>query len=146
VSHDREFLDNVVTSTIVFEEDGKVQEYVGGYQDWLRQGHQLTERDNPVAVAARQQKEAERRKNKKPSKLSYKDQRELDQLPAEIETIEAGIADLQEAIAAPDFYAQEQDAVQAKLQELAGAEAKLESRVERWGELESLQDAMQAPD
>ena len=146
VSHDREFLDNVVTSTIVFEEDGKIQEYVGGYQDWLRQGHQLTERDNPVAVAARQRKETERKQNRKRSKLTYKDQRELDALPTDIEKIEATIAGLQKVIAAPEFYAQEQEVVQAKLQELAGAEAQLENCVERWGELESLRESYQLQD
>ena len=146
VSHDREFLDNVVTSTVVFEEDGKIQEYVGGYRDWLRQGHELTERDNPVAVEARRQRAAERRQGKKPTKLSYKEQRELDHLPAEIETLETSIASLQKTISAQDFYTREQDDVQARLQELAGAEAQLESRVERWGELESLKDSYQLQD
>jgi len=146
VTHDREFLDNVVTSTVVFEEDGKIQQYVGGYKDWLRQGHQLTERDNPVAEEARRQRAAERKKQKKQTKLSYKDQREFDQLPAEIETLETTIAALQEAVSAPDFYTQEQDIVQATLQELADAGAQLESRVERWGELESLSQSYQLQD
>ena len=146
VSHDREFLDNVVTSTIVFEEDGKIQEYVGGYKDWLRQGHELTERDNPLAIAARRQREAERRQNKKATKLTYKDQRELDLLPTEIETLEGTIASLQETISTQDFYTQEQDSVQATLKELADAQAQLEIRVERWGELEALRDSYQLQD
>jgi len=146
VTHDREFLDNVVTSTVVFEEDGKIQQYVGGYKDWLRQGHQLTERDNPVAEEARRQRAAERKQQKKQTKLSYKDQRELDQLPAEIETLETTIAALQEAVAAPDFYTQEQDTVQAKLQELTDAGAQLDGRVKRWGELESLSESYQLQD
>ena len=146
VSHDREFLDNVVTSTVVFEEGGKIQEYVGGYKDWLRQGHHLTERDNPVAIAARRQRAAERRQNRKATKLTYKDQRELNLLPAEIETLEGAIAGLQESISAQDFYTQEQDFVQATLQELAEAEAQLESRVERWGELEALKESYQLQD
>jgi ATP-binding cassette subfamily F protein uup len=144
VSHDREFLDNVVTSTVVFEEDGKIQEYVGGYKDWLRQGHQLTERDNPVSTEARRQRAAERKSQKKKTKLSYKDQRELDLLPAEIESLEAAIVVLQDVIAAPDFYAGDPDTVQTRLQELAGAEAKLEGRVGRWGVLESLRESYQA--
>ena len=143
VSHDREFLDNVVTSTIVFEENGKIQEYVGGYSDWLRQGHSLTETDNPLEAEEKRRREAERRKANKPNKLSYKDQRELDKLPEEIEGIEKTIASLQETIAAPDFYAKEQSAVQTKLAELNDAEALLESRVERWGELEALQASYQ---
>ncbi len=103
VSHDREFLDNVVTSTIVFEQDGKVQEYVGGYSDWLRRGHELAVTDNPYEAERKTREALERRKNRKATKLSYKDQRELDSLPAEIEQIEADIATLQAAIAAPDY-------------------------------------------
>jgi len=143
VSHDREFLDNVVTSTVVFEDDGKIQEYVGGYRDWLRQGHELTERDNPQMAEERRREAAARKQKKKATKLSYKDQRELDLLPAEIETLEGEVAALQAAIAAPDFYAQEQTEVQEKLRELGKTEAFLESRIERWGELESLRDSLQ---
>ena len=146
VSHDREFLDNVVTSTVVFEEDGKVREYVGGYADWLRQGHELTERDNPGSAEARRLRAAERKQQKRPNKLSYKDQRELDRLPAEIAALEATIAGMQQTIAAPDFYESDQDVVQAALQKLAGTEADLEGRVERWGELESLRESYQLQD
>ncbi|MEJ2127621.1 MAG: ATP-binding cassette domain-containing protein [Woeseiaceae bacterium] len=144
VSHDREFLDNVVTSTIVFEKDGVIQEYVGGYSDWLRRGHELAETDDPFGLAAAQRKQAhvERRKQQKPNKLSYKDQRELDHLPEEIELIEASIATLQETVSSADFYAQERDLVQAKLKELADAEALLEQRTERWSELEGLQESL----
>ncbi|MDH3433263.1 MAG: ATP-binding cassette domain-containing protein, partial [Gammaproteobacteria bacterium] len=144
VSHDREFLDNVVTSTIVFEKDGRIQEYVGGYSDWLRQGRELAETDNPYAVAARKHEAAERRKNRVPTKLSYKDQRELDQLPAEIESIEATINALQAAVSEPGFYAQNHEVVQAQLQELQDAEALLEKRVERWSELEILRESYQS--
>ncbi len=143
VSHDREFLDNVVTSTVVFEDDGRIQEYVGGYSDWLRQGHELAVTDNPYAAATRKQPAAERRRNKRSTKLSYKDQRELDQLPAEIESIEASIDDLQQTVADSGFYAQDHAIVQATLQELVDAEALLEQRVERWSELETLQASMQ---
>jgi len=143
VSHDREFLDNVVTSTIVFEKDGKLQEYVGGYSDWLRRGHELAETDDPFGQTPEVRKRAhvERRKRQKPSKLSYRDQRELDALPEDIETIEAAISGLQEHISGADFYSQEHDVVQEKLKELADAEALLEQRVERWSELELLQDS-----
>jgi ATP-binding cassette subfamily F protein uup len=144
VSHDREFLDNVVTSTIVFEKDGKVQGYVGGYTDWLRQGHQLAENDSPLAAAERKQAAAELRRQQPPTKLSYKDQRELDQLPTEIEAIEASIAELQSLIAAPDFYSQDHSIVQDKLSELANAETLLEQRVERWSELEVLREGYQS--
>jgi ATP-binding cassette subfamily F protein uup len=145
VSHDREFLDNVVTSTIVFEKDGKVQQYVGGYSDWVRRGHELAEIDDPFGLAAARRKQAhvERRKQQKPTKLSYMDQRELDQLPAEIESLEAAIAELQETVAAPGFYAQDQAIVQDKLKELSSTEEQLEQRIERWSELEALQDSLQ---
>jgi ATP-binding cassette subfamily F protein uup len=141
VSHDREFLDNVVTSVIVFEQDGKVQEYVGGYSDWARRGHQLAVTDNPYDEDQKKRAAAERRNRRKPNKLSYKDQRELDALPGEIEMLEAEIATMQENIAAPDFYTQDAGLVQQKLQELGSAENELERRIERWGELETLRES-----
>ena len=145
VSHDREFLDNVVTSTIVFEEDGHIQAYVGGYTDWLRQGHALAETDNPFATTSSVQAAAERRTPKKPNKLSYMDQRELDHLPGEIEALEASIADLQQVMSQADFYSQEHGIVQSRLQELADAQALLEQRIERWAELETLQSDLRSP-
>jgi len=138
VSHDREFLDNVVTSTIVFEENGRIQEYVGGYSDWVRQGKQLAVTDNPYEAEERKRRAAERRRQRPATKLSYKDQRELDTLPAEIEELETAIAEMQQAVADPDFFAQDGDAVRETLQQLADTEAELERRVERWGELETL--------
>jgi ATP-binding cassette subfamily F protein uup len=143
VSHDREFLDNVVTSTIVFEEDGRIQEYVGGYSDWARRGRQLAVTDSPYESEKRKREAAERRR-RQPTKLSYKDQRELDKLPAEIEELESTIAALQQTIAEPGFYAQEGDSIQAKLAELAECESQLEKRIERWGELESLAESLQS--
>ena len=141
VSHDREFLDNVVTSTIVFEEDGKLQEYAGGYSDWARRGHALAVTDNPYEEEKRKRAAEERRRNRKPTKLSYKDQLELDELPAKIEEIEAAIAALQAAIAAPEFYSQDTELVQSKLQELGETERRLEERMERWSELETLRES-----
>lgn len=143
VSHDRQFLDNVVTSTIVFEDDGKVQEYIGGYSDWLRQDHKLAETDSPLEVEQKKHEAAERRKNRNSSKLSYKDQRELDQLPAEIQSIETNISEMQQVVSASDFYAQGKEHVQQKLKELSDAESLLEKRVERWSELETMKDSFQ---
>ena len=144
VSHDREFLDNVVTSTIVFEEDGSIQEYVGGYSDWVRQGKRLAVTDNPYEAEKRRREAAERRERRRPTKLGYKDQRELDALPAEIEDLESVIAGLQQDVAEPGFYAQDNEAVQAKLSDLVDAETALEQRVERWSELESLVQSFQS--
>jgi ATP-binding cassette subfamily F protein uup len=144
VSHDREFLDNVVTSTIVFEDDGRIQEYVGGYSDWARRGHHLAEADNPFEKEQRKRAHIERRRSQKPTKLGYKDQRELDALPAEIEAIEKSIASLQETVAEPDFYSQDAEAVQKTLRDLAEAEALLEQRFDRWNELEARQASFQS--
>jgi ATP-binding cassette subfamily F protein uup len=142
VSHDRQFLDNVVTSTLVFEDDGGIREYVGGYSDWLRQGHRLAETDNPVETERRKRVAVERRKNRGSLKLSYKDKRELEQLPQEIERIETRVSELQSVIADPDFYTQNHEIVQQTLRELSDAESRLEQRVERWGELESIQGSL----
>ena len=142
VSHDREFLDNVVTSTVVFEADGRAKEYVGGYSDWVRHGHELAETENLAAAEAKKRATAERRKNKGKSKLAYKEQRELDQLPAEIEAQEAKVAALQDVIAGPEFYSLDKTVVQETLLELSNAEALLEQRIERWGELESFSESL----
>jgi len=143
VSHDRQFLDNVVTSTIVFEEDGKIQEYVGGYSDWLRQGHALAVTDNPLIAEKKKREAAARRKRGNSMKLSYKEQRELDQLPTEIQEIESCINRLQAAIAAPEFYSQDKSIVQEKLAELTELERQLDQRIERWSELETKRESLQ---
>ncbi|MGA8205528.1 MAG: ATP-binding cassette domain-containing protein [Woeseiaceae bacterium] len=141
VSHDREFLDNVVTSTIVFEADGRIQEYVGGYSDWVRQGHRLAETDSPFEPGGRRRAADERKRRKQQTKLGYMDQRELDRLPDEIAGIEAQIAELQRRVSEPGFYAQDRDDVQATLTQLADNEALLEARIERWSELEQLRES-----
>ena len=138
VSHDREFLDNVVTSTIVFEENGRIQEYVGGYSDWVQHGRRLAVTDTPFAAEERRRRAAERRSQRPATKLSYKDQRELNALPGEIEALEAALAELQQRAADPGFYAQDGDTVRETLERLAAAEAELERRIDRWGELETL--------
>jgi ATP-binding cassette subfamily F protein uup len=145
VSHDREFLDNVVTSTIAFEGEGRLQEYVGGYQDWLRQGGhwpqaQEQEEAPEATLAPQAQKEAVSAKEKRGNKLSYKLQRELDALPAKIEKQEKTLEALQEELAAPDFYQRDQDHVAARLQALADNEAQLQSLYERWEELELMRE------
>jgi ATP-binding cassette subfamily F protein uup len=139
VSHDREFLDNVVTSTLVFEEDGSVQEYVGGYNDWLRQGKELAEVDNPDIAKARHRTGSSETTQDGPKKLSYHEQRQLDQLPHDIEKMEREIATLQEQVSQPDFYSREHEALQRVLDALAAVETQLEQSVERWGALEEQQ-------
>lgn len=139
VSHDRAFLDNVITSTIAFEGNGVVREYVGGYEDWLRQGgHWSTEstiesdvKPKPAAAVEKPVEQA------KPKKLSYKLQQELDGLPKKIEKCEAEIESLQAQMAKPDFFTQSEDKTAPVLQRLTAVEDELEVFFERWTELEN---------
>ena len=141
VSHDRDFLDSVVTSTLVMEGDGRIGEYVGGYSDWLRQ------RAAPADAAKSGAKAAEPVRAATPApapaaaspakrKLSYKDQRELDELPARIETLEAKIAELTEAMNDPAFFQRDHAAVTAHNAELATTQAALEQAYARWEALD----------
>jgi len=141
VSHDRQFLDNVVTSTVAFEADGRVQEYVGGYTDWLRQGHELADIERAARAARPAAPSAGSAAAPGVRKLSYHEQRELDGLPAAIEQLESRRDTLRKTMAAPDFYASGHDTVQAAVHELARAETALEDLVERWSELEERQQA-----
>ena len=149
VSHDRAFLDNVVTSTLVFEGEGRVREYVGGYQDWIRQGGSprllgVSESKSgkselnsavvaapvaepaPVAAAAPEAKK----------KLSYKLQRELEALPGQIEALEEKIAAVQQEISDAGFYQKPIDHTSKVLADLEKMQAELDVLVERWAELD----------
>jgi ABC transport system ATP-binding/permease protein len=146
VSHDREFLDNVITSTLVFEPDGQVRSYVGGFSDWARRGRSLAEKDDPnrAKTARRPSSENETERTKPtsvipPKKLSYKFQRELKQLPARIESLEKEIAELTTQTAAPEFYAQPFEQVQPVLDKLKMKKDELEQAVDRWADLETQQ-------
>jgi len=135
VSHDREFLNNVVGSTIVFE-DGGVKEYVGGYDDWQRQrGTRLaTEAAKSQAKVEPDVKPQATATPKK--KLSYKEQKELDGLPALIESLEAQLAELHAAMAAPEFYKQAGDRIAAEQERLKSLEGSLSAAYARWEILE----------
>jgi ATP-binding cassette subfamily F protein uup len=143
VSHDREFLDNVVTSTIVFEEDGKLQEYVGGYTDWLRQGHALAEVDKPD-IPTNSNNAAESAVGKPVRKLSYNEQRELDELPQTIETLESKLAGIESVISDVGFYSQDHETTKPVLDDLAATQSMLDQALERWTELEDRVRAYQA--
>ena len=148
VSHDRDFLDNVVTSTIVMEPDGSVGEYVGGYNDWLRQRPALNE---PSKASSKSALAASAPSPSVPStaaavatavpaakrKLSYKDVRELEQLPQRIQDLEARIAAATDAMHAPGFFAQAREVVTAHEQNLAARQTELERAYARWETLES---------
>ncbi len=141
VSHDRRFLDNVVTSTIVFEDGGKVQEYVGGYSDWIRQGHRLTEVENPHGAKRDKAELRSEAPMDAPKKLGYKEQRELDGLPGEIEALENSISEIEARLSDPAFYNGDHEKVQAAATELDGLQSNLDQRMERWTELTDLADA-----
>jgi len=136
VSHDRAFLDNVVTSTLVFEGDGQIQEYVGGYSDWVRR------RKPPVTVTAKSvevMRSATAAKSK-PRKLGFKQARELEQAPSRIEALETEQRELVERLSEPAFYksgAAEQARVHERMAALTG---ELEAAYARWSELEKLRD------
>ena len=135
VSHDREFLNNVVTSTLVFEGDGKVAEFVGGYEDWIRQREIDPFSDAPLKNdAASRGREVIQ---KKPNKLSYKDQRELDKLPEKIELLETRIQQLTEEMGQAEFFQQDKDIIVNAQQALEAANTDLDACYKRWEQLES---------
>jgi len=145
VSHDRQFLDNVVTSTLVFESDGTVQEYVGGYSDWVRQGKNLAEVDNPNIKKAKNQDRRRSSAGQKAKKLGYMEQRELAQLPADIEQLEEQVSELEDQISAAVFYNQDQAQVQNVLEQLTEKQQTLDQAIDRWAELEQRQLEMAGP-
>ncbi|HRQ65071.1 MAG TPA: ATP-binding cassette domain-containing protein [Xanthomonadaceae bacterium] len=135
VSHDRDFIDNVVTSTLVMEGEGRVGEYVGGYSDWVRQRSTVvadTTTPKPVAAPSPPRVAAP-----KPRKLGYREQRELEQLPQRIETLESRLTELTAALAEPSFYRQAPDAVTAHNAAIAAAQAELDEAYARWQALEA---------
>ncbi|WP_091634540.1 ATP-binding cassette domain-containing protein [Lysobacter sp. cf310] len=142
VSHDRDFLDNVVTSTLVMEGEGRVGEYVGGYTDWLRQ--------RPVASVGAAKPAASALGAGKPEpakaeaaapaakrKLSYKEARELEQLPLRIEQLETRLAELTEQMNEPAFYQRDSAAINAHNATLAQTQAELDAAYARWSELDA---------
>jgi len=139
VSHDREFMDNVVTSLLVLEGDGVISEHAGGYSDWIARGGSLhpprRQPSNPPAAGVdpsggRRPAEPGRRK------LSYKEQRELDALPARIEALEAEQQVLEAELTAPGFYQRDHREVARVTETLARVQADLEAAFERWAALE----------
>src|SRR5690554_6355260 len=148
ISHDREFLDNVVTDTIFLDGTGRVREFVGGYSDWRRQGgvfpaessgsrpDKQDKREKTEATTKKPEASAAPSAKSKPVKLSYKLKLELEQLPGKIEALEREVAEFQQAISTPDFYSGDPEKVSKTLEQLSDAEARLEQVIERWMELE----------
>jgi ATP-binding cassette subfamily F protein uup len=145
VSHDRAFLDNVVTSTLVFEGDGRVNEYVGGYSDWLRQRRAIAvaaktpspRSPQPQSTASTAHPPARGSAAAKSRRLSYKDQRELDAMPAAIQRLEAEQTELAAAIGDPELFRRDPAAANAAVQRLQSVQQELEAAFARWEALES---------
>jgi ATP-binding cassette subfamily F protein uup len=133
VSHDRAFLNSVVTSTLVFEGKGRVLEYVGGYDDWMRQRTPVAAESKPVVPS----KSTKDKPKTKPTKLSYKDKRELDSLPKKIEELDAELAAAHAAVVDPEFYQQDGAVIAEANKRLQQLEHELEQAYARWEELES---------
>jgi ABC transport system ATP-binding/permease protein len=141
VSHDRTFLDNVVTSTLVFEGEGRFREYAGGYEDWERYQRSIPE--VPIHTAKRASAPVlsarpEIKLSDKPRKLTYKERRELEALPAKIEALETEQAELHQRMGDAAFYRQPSDQITSSIERLEAVKRKLEESYERWQTLESI--------
>jgi ATP-binding cassette subfamily F protein uup len=137
VSHDRAFLDNVITRSLVFEGDGVIGEFVGGYSDWLAHKKDVKAAVRPTSRAADKSGETPAPAALKKKKLSYKDQSELDELPRSIEILDAEQAQLQEAIGDSGFYQQDNEKTAATLARLEEVGEALEACYSRWEELDA---------
>ena len=142
VSHDRDFMDNVITSLVVLDGEGGVNEYVGGYSDWEARGGNLSEMGQSDGARKRKQSSAanpvtikQQPEVKKP-KLSYNERRELGILPARIEKLEQQQSELEEQMSQPGFYQSDYEQVQEATEKLAEVQRQLELAFARWGELE----------
>lgn len=140
ISHDRAFMDNVVTSTWVFDGKGQIDEYIGGYQDYLEQrpDQKVVDQKSDVKKAQAKAEAAAAAAAPKKVKLSYKDQRELEQLPAEIEKLETEQAALSEKLADGSWFVSDANAATAASQRLAEIEELLLEKLERWDILENM--------
>lgn len=135
VSHDRAFLNDVVTSTFVLEGEGRIKEYVGGYDDWVRQRDQA--RTEATEEPAKKEKKA-KPKSALAKKLSYKEQKELEALPGRIEAMEARLARLHEQMAQPAFYKQDPAAIAKASAEVKELDEALAAAYARWETLEAV--------
>jgi len=136
VSHDRDFLNNVVTSTLALGSDGQVREYVGGYDDWLRQS--ASEAEAPARTEARTSPERSRPAKERPRKLSFKEERELEALPNLIAALEEEQAGLHATLADPEFYKSAGAEVATINARLEALEQELGEAYRRWEELEGI--------
>ena len=141
VSHDRAFLDNVVTDLLVLDGTGAIQEFVGGYSDYARYRDDLVAKRNTGirnSVESEPAPATTSAGERKSKKLSYKDQREYDALPAKLEALEGEKSSLETAMSDPQFYSQSHTEVQAKLARVSVLTSEIEAAYERWSQLESM--------
>lgn len=138
ISHDRAFMDNVVTSTWVFDGKGNIDEYVGGYQDYLEQRPDQTVVDQKSAVKKAMAKAEAAPVAAKKVKLSYKDQRALEQLPAEMEALEKEQAEINAQLADGSLFVSDSDKAMQLSQRLSEIDELLLEKLERWEELDNL--------
>jgi len=144
VTHDRAFLDNVVSSILVFEDSGNIQNYAGGFSDWHRHGKHLAEMDNPTIAKEKKNKlDDADNKQKSNKKLSYKFKLELEALPAKIAALEKSISGLEEQTSADDFYVKPYEEQQPILDELNIKHKELDTAIRRWDELETMEKELQ---
>ncbi|MEN6448998.1 MAG: ATP-binding cassette domain-containing protein [Thermoguttaceae bacterium] len=134
VSHDREFLNNVVTSTLVLEGEGRVKEYAGGYDDWLRQ---RPDEPSPIAKAPIARPEPTQSRPQRRRRVTYKEQRELDGLPERIEALEAELSELQQRTADPAFYRKPPTEIISIKNRLQSLQSEVAEVYRRWEELET---------
>ncbi|MFI5296120.1 MAG: ATP-binding cassette domain-containing protein [Thermodesulfovibrionales bacterium] len=137
VSHDREFLNNIVTSTIVFEGDGRLVEYVGGYDDWLRQ-RSLSSPAGTEKAKKKEKPEKSRPQRERMRILTFKEKKEIETLPGLIESMEAERSALYETLADPDFYRQDGSRIPAVKARVAELDKEIPAAYERWELLESI--------
>ena len=140
ISHDRAFLDNVVTSTLVFEGDCQVNEYVGGYEDWLRQFKDKMARNKKLPIKEKQNKALDNKAVKKTSikKISFKEQKELDELPKLIEALDTEMAEITEKMADAKFYQQNKEIIAITTSRVSEIEYELKEAYKRWEQLEDV--------
>ena len=141
VSHDRALLNNVVTSTLAFEDDGQAYEYIGGYDDWLRQRRPT----QTETQAVQPKRDKQRLQRERPKKLAYKEHRELEVLPEHIEQLETEQAELHQQLADPELYKQNGSEVGTLKSRLTALEQKLEAAYARWEALEAIQNGEASP-
>lgn len=144
VSHDREFINNVVTSTIVFEDDNVIREYPGGYDDWLEQRKEtdLEREEKEGKNEAGQSATVDRKPQKKKVKLSYREERELESLPGKIAELESEHSQLIDTLSDPDFYKKDPEEIENKEKRSTTVEREIEEAYRRWEYLEKLKEEL----